>query len=243
MTTPRSLPVFGFAAAALIACGEAPAPSDTAPAPVSLVGVEAAHYAIVRVDDGVLYASRVGATKTLCGDRSVRRECVLGSLDLSRLDLSPEDEQLARAHIVDGTAIVRAKLAAAATAEASTLVATSVWVRRAAASTLSTTRASTDAVFTLRDVHEACDAAADTCAWLRAEPISGGRTAHYSNIDTSLVGGAFDDATKDSIARGETLAHGASVGSRFIVASVYVPFGAPAPAPAPSAPSEPAPIN
>lgn len=249
MTTQPLAFRLALAAAALVASaactGEANEirQTDAIAKPSSLVGVESAHYTIARVEDGVLFAARVGVAQTSCGDRGLRRDCALALLDLSRLDLSSEDERLARAHIADGTAVVRGKLVPTEGGDTSALVVGSVWVRRAAAFTLARARAASAGLFVLRDESEACDPSCGSCASLRVDPVGGEQARHVSVLDLSLVGGSLDEATNKALARGETLAHGATLGSRFVAASVYVPFGTPASAPTSPPPAGPLPIN
>ena len=142
--------------------------------------------------------------------------------------------------MTDGSAVVRAKLG-----PGDRLVATELWMRAASSPTLSGARASAERMFVLRDVHEGCAGSASACAWLRVEPLSGAAASHHAGIDASLVGGSIDDATRQAIARGEVLAHGAAIGRAFVLASLYVPFPART-APAPVSPpptTEPPPVR
>jgi hypothetical protein len=206
-------------------CAEPVDPAVASPdVRVDLATTAAAHFAITRVEDGVLFAAQVGAERPACGDRTRQHECAIAELDLTRADLLPEDELTVRARLAEGTALVRAKLVRGSEPGTSMLVATQVWVRHAAAETLANERAQKERLFVLRDVHEACGEEKAGCRWLRAEPVSAGAAAHHSALDLTLLGGLIGDAEERAIARGELLAHGVGVGPRFVAATLFAPF-------------------
>lgn len=187
------------------------APADARP---ELAQASASYWVIRGSHDRALEASRIGCTKS-CTRR-------LAGLDLTRLDLSGEDEALARGRIVDGTAVVLAKLVSDGPGEG-TLVVGNVWLRAASSPSLASSRTQTDQMYRLRDVGETCTY--DTsCRWLRAEPLDGGRAISVANIELTLVGGSLEDDARAALAKGELLARGVGAFESFMVASVFVPF-------------------
>lgn len=193
-----------------------------------LATTEAGYFVVVRSDDRALHVARVGAAKTPCADRVSRDTCEVTELDLSRADLSADDELVARARVSDGAAIVFAKLVSGAADDprAGRLVASEVWLRDVAAPSLAEQRTATDAMFVLRDVHEGCES-----AWLRAEPIGGGRATHFATLDLAAVGGALSDGERSALGEGRLLARGAAVGKAFVAVGLYSRFpGSPRPA-------------
>lgn len=201
-----------------------------------LATTQAGWFVVVRSDDRALHVARVGTDKTTCADRVSRDTCEVAELDLSRADLTADDEALARARIGEGAALVVAKLVSDAgdNPRAGRLVASEIWVCDAAAPTLADQRTATDAMFVLRDVHEGCEN-----AWLRAEPVGAGRAAHYATLDLGAVGGALNDVDRAALGEGRLLARGTGIGQAFVAVELYSRFpGAPRVI-APSLPGEP----
>jgi hypothetical protein len=200
----------------LSGCAEtAEVPPPLADARAELTTADAAYYVITRRDDRALYAARVGAAKTTCPDHVDRPACEVSTIDLSRADLAVDDEDLAYARLAEGRAVVRAKLVTGG------LVVSEVWTRTCASAGQAEARASTDAMFLLRDVREGGD------AWLRAEPVGGGAATHYKVLDLGLVGGGLSAPERVALGRGALLASGVAIGSAFVVGSVFTPFPAP----------------
>jgi hypothetical protein len=200
-----------------------------------LATTEAALFVVTRTDESAMYAARVGRPRTTCADRIERRTCEVAELDLSRADLFADDEGTARMRIRDGAAIVRAKLVsnAAELPRVGRLVVSEVWLRDAAAPSLLAEPAQTDATFVLRDVREGCE------AWLRAEPVGGGRAAHYTTLDLSAIGGALSEANQRALSEGGLMARGVGVGDAFIAVSLYARAFVVPPSAAPTDPDTP----
>lgn len=205
---------------------------------------EAGHYVVVRRDARSLWVARAGADETACADRVMREACEVAEVDLSRADLVAEDEESARARIDEGSAIVRAKLVSGDDDTGARLVVTELWTREKSAASLAGERAQPDALFVLRDVHEGCDIACSACAWLRAEPLSGGRAAHYVSLELGALGASLGDGERQALAEGRLLARGAGIGTAFVAVELYARFPlAPRPAAPPAAPAPGDPIR
>lgn len=215
-----------LAASALVACGgriEPPAIRLTSTMS-GTVAVEPAYFVVTRAEDTALDVAQIGAGRTVCPGGEERTLCRIEGVVLDRAALGSA-EAVARRAIDSGAPVVHGTLEVDEGGRG-VLVVRRVWTRSAAAPILVAARPQSDGFFALRDVSAACEHVATDCAWVRAEPLDGGRASHHAELDLALVGGALDPAALDGLAHGEVLVRGAPLGDSFVVASVYVPLSA-----------------
>jgi len=230
MTTSRCLTVFlvlmtAASCAAPEESRETPPASNGGGTRQELAEMESDHYVVIRKeDDGVLQVARTGFDRTRCADRMLRSACTITRVDLSRVDMSANDEAFARARIADGSAAVLAKLVSANSLHESVMVVTRIWTRDVAAPTRRGMRLGADPLYALRDARQGCAGSIEECAWLRTEPTNGELPRHYKLLDLKPTGSCLSDQQRGDLQGGRLLAQGAGIGSVFVVASLLSVF-------------------